>query len=143
VLYGTAFTITGYLWGLVFPLNKPLWTSSYVLFTAGLAFLLFALLIYIIDMKGYKKWTLLFSVFGMNPLFLFVLSVVWGKTLRLLILVPDGEGNMMAASAWLYQNIFVPMAGLMNGSLLYAWAHIAFFWLIGYVLYKCRIFVKV
>ncbi|MHB8139611.1 MAG: acyltransferase family protein, partial [Smithellaceae bacterium] len=42
VLYGTAFTITGYLWGLVFPLNKPLWTSSYVLFTAGLAFLLFA-----------------------------------------------------------------------------------------------------
>ena len=58
VLYGIAFTIIGYLWGLVFPMNKPLWTSSYVLYTAGLASLLFALLIYIIDVKGYKKWTL-------------------------------------------------------------------------------------
>ncbi len=114
-----------------------------MLYTAGLASLLFALLIYIIDMKGYKKWTLIFSVFGMNPLFLFVLSVVWGKTLRLLIRIPDGEGNIVAGSVWLYQNIFVPLAGNMNGSLLYALAHIIIFWLIAYVLYKCRVFVKV
>ena len=143
VLYGAACTVIGYLWGFFFPLNKPLWTSSYVLYTAGLASLLFALLIYIIDMKGYKKWTLIFSVFGMNPLFLFVLSVVWGKTLRLLIRIPDGEGNIVAGSVWLYQNIFVPLAGNMNGSLLYALAHIIIFWLIAYVLYKCRVFVKV
>lgn len=143
VLYGSAFAIAGYLWGMMFPLNKPLWTSSYVLYTGGLAALLFAVLIYIIDMKGYKKWTLMFSVFGMNPLFLFILSVVWGKTLRLLIHIPDGEGKMMAGGAWLYQNIFVPLAGNMNGSLLYALAHIFFFWLIGYLLYRCRFFVKV
>lgn len=143
VLYGIAFTITGYLWGLVFPLNKPLWTSSYVLYTAGLAAIVFAALIYIIDLRGYKKWTLLFSVFGRNPLFLFILSVLWGKTLRLLIRIPDGEGNMIAGSTWLYQNIFVPLAGNMNGSLAHALAHIAFFWLTGYILYRCRIFVKV
>ncbi len=143
VLYGAAFTIAGYLWGLVFPLNKPLWTSSYVLYTAGLAALLFALLIYIIDMKGYKKWTSFFVVFGMNPLLIFALSSVWAKTLRLLIRIPDGEGNVMAGSAWLHQNIFVPLAGNMNGSLLYALAHIFFFWLIGYLLYKGRFFIKV
>ncbi len=143
IVFGIALTVVGSTWRLVFPINKPLWTSSYVLYTAGLASLLFALLIYMIDIKRYKKWGLLFSVFGMNPLFLFILSVVWGKTLRLLILISNGEGNTMTGSAWLYQNIFVPLAGSMNGSLAYALAHIAFFWLIGYVLYKRRIFVKV
>ncbi|MEN6489103.1 MAG: heparan-alpha-glucosaminide N-acetyltransferase domain-containing protein [Smithella sp.] len=141
--FGIALTIVGYIWGLTFPINKPLWTSSYVLYTAGLASLLFALLIYMIDINGYKKWSLLFSVFGMNPLFLFILSVLWGKTLRLLIRLPDGDGNTVTGSAWLYQNIFVPPAGNMNGSLAYALAHIAFLWLIGYILYKRRIFVKV
>jgi predicted acyltransferase len=142
-LYGIAFTFAGYLWGLVFPINKALWTSSYVLYTAGLAGLLLALLIYIIDGKGYKKWSLLFSVFGMNPLFLFILSIVWGKTLRLIIRIPAGDGQTMAGSAWLYQNIFVPLAGNMNGSLAYALAHIALFGLVGYILYRCRFFVKV
>ena len=141
--FGAAFTAAGYLWGLVFPLNKPLWTSSYVLYTAGLATLLFALLIYIIDIKGYKKWTPFFSIFGVNPLFLFILSVLWGKTLRLLIHIPDGTGGAINGSAWLYQNIFVPIAGNMNGSLLFAVAHIALFWIIGYILYRCRIFIKI
>ena len=142
-LYGIAFTVAGYLWGVVFPINKPLWTSSYVLYTAGLAAILFALLIFIIDVKGYKKWSLLFSVFGMNPLLLFILSVIWGKTLRLLIRIPDGEGNTITGSAWLYQNIFVPLAGNMGGSLAFALAHIVFFWLMGYVFYRCRFFVRV
>ncbi len=143
IFYGLAMAFAGYLWGFEFPINKPLWTSSYVLYTAGLAALAFAVLIYIIDLKGYKKWSLLFSVFGMNPLFLFVLSVLWGKTLRQVIRIPVGDGNTMAGSAWLYQNIFVPWAGLMNGSLAYALAHVVLFWLIGYVLYRCRLFVKV
>jgi len=142
-LFGIVFTIAGYLWGFVFPVNKPLWTSSYVLYTAGLASLLFALLIYLIDLRGYKKWSLPFSVFGRNPLFLFILSVIWGKTLRLLIHIPDGRNNTLTGSAWLYQNVFAPPAGNLNGSLAYAMAHIIFFWLIGYVLYKRRIFVKV
>jgi predicted acyltransferase len=143
VCYGAAFTIAGYLWGFVFPLNKPLWTSSYVLYTAGLAALLLAILIYIIDLKACKKWTIIFLVFGINPLFLFVLSVIWGKTLRLLVHIPDSEGHAIAGSTWLYQNIFVPLAGNMNGSLLYALAHIFFFWLTGYFLYRRKFFIKV
>ena len=143
IFYGLAFAFAGYLWGFVFPINKPLWTGSYVLYTAGLAALTFAVLIYIIDLKGYKKWSLLFSVFGMNPLFLFVLSILWGKTLRQIIRIPAGDGTTMAGSTWLYQNIFVPWAGLMNGSLAYALAHIVFFWLIGYALFRYRFFVKV
>ena len=79
----------------------------------------------------------------MNPLLLFALSCSGAKLCACLIHIPDGEGNTMAGSVWLYQNIFVPLAGLMNGSLAYALAHIVFFWLIGYMLYRCRIFVKV
>lgn len=140
---GLAAAFAGYVWGFVFPINKPLWTSSYVLYTAGLAALAFAVLIYIIELEGYRKWTVLFSVFGMNPLFLFVLSILWGKTLRQLIGIPAGDGTATAGSTWVYQNMFAPWAGLMNGSLAYALAHVVLFWLIGYALFKYRFFVKV
>ncbi|MDG5800254.1 heparan-alpha-glucosaminide N-acetyltransferase domain-containing protein [Marinilabiliaceae bacterium ANBcel2] len=143
LLYGAVFTAAGYIWGLVFPINKALWTSSYVLYTGGLAAILFAILIFIIDLKGYKKWSSFFVVFGMNPLFIFALSGVWAKTLRLLIKIPDSKGDLISADTWLYETIFVPLAGNMNGSLLYAITHIIFFWLIGYILYKKRIFIKV
>ena len=143
VIYGAVFTAAGYVWGLVFPINKPMWTSSYVLYTAGQAALLFALLIYIIDVKGYKKWSNFFMVFGVNPLFIFALSGLWARALWLLIRWEDAEGNIVSGSGWLYNNIFVPLAGNLNGSLLYAIAHVVFFWLIGYILYRNRIFIKV
>lgn len=142
-LYGVIAVVAGRLWGFIFPINKPLWTSSYVLYTAGLAALVLALLIFIIDMKGYKKWTSFFVVFGMNPLFIYALAGLWGRTLSKLIKIEGEGGEMVAGSTWLYQNIFVPLAGNMNGSLLYALTHILFFWLIGYVLYRNRVFIKV
>jgi len=141
--YGAVFTLAGYVWGFVFPINKPLWTSSYVLYTAGQAAILFGILIFIIDIKGYKKWTSFFVVFGLNPLFIFALSGVWAKILWMLIRIETADGGTIAASGWLYHNIFVPIAGNMNGSLLYAITHIVFFWLIGLILYKRKIFIKV
>jgi len=143
VIYGAIFTAAGYVWGLVFPINKPLWTSSYVIYTAGQAALLFALLIYIIDVKGYKKWSNFFMVFGVNPLFIFALSGLWARALSMLIRWENAEGQIVTGSGWLYNNIFVPLAGNLNGSLLYAIAHVVFFWLIGYILYRNRIFIKV
>lgn len=142
-VYGLIATLVGRLWGFVLPINKPLWTSSYVLYTAGLAALLLAFLVFIIDVKGYKKWTSFFVVFGMNPLFIFALSGLWAKTLRLLIRFEGADGEMTNGGTWLYQNVFVPLAGNMNGSLLYALTHIFFFWLIGYILYRRKIFIKV
>jgi predicted acyltransferase len=143
MLYGLAFTIVGFLWGFVFPINKPIWTSSYVLYTAGLAAILFGILIYIIDVKGYKSWTSFFVVFGLNPLFIYALSGIWAKTMWILLRFQDAEGNIVAASDWLYNQVFVPLAGNMNGSLLYALVHIVFFWLIGLWMYKRKIFIKV
>ncbi len=142
-LGGLILAAAGYVWGFVFPLNKPLWTSSYVLYTAGLAGIIFALLIYLIDIRGMKKWTPAFLVFGGNPLFLFLLSGVLGRMLNKLIFVPDSHGNMIAAHTWLFQNVFAPLAGNMNGSLLFALTHVGLMGLVGFVLYRRRIFIKV
>src|SRR5690606_33565546 len=81
VIYGTVMVLLGGVWALVFPINKPLWTSSYVLYTAGLGTLFLALLIFIIDYKKYSHWSKPFVHFGSNPLFIFVFSGLYAKTI--------------------------------------------------------------
>jgi len=133
----------GWLWGLYFPISKPLWSSSYVLYTAGMAALLMALLIWLIDIKGFSGWTSFFVVFGVNPLFIFAASGLWGRILGRMIHATAADGTVVSGSAWLYKEIFIPVAGTLNGSLLYAISHVILFWLLGYVLFKKKIFIKV
>jgi predicted acyltransferase len=133
----------GWLWSLWLPMNKPLWTGSYVLFTVGLALVLLALFIWIIDIRQFKKWTVAFTVFGMNPLFIFSLSVVWVKCLIYFVSVAGVDGKSINGYRMLYQFVFVPLAGELHGSFLFALSHIALFWLVGWVLYKRKIFIKV
>lgn len=143
IIVGIAGIAAGLLWGLFFPINKPLWTSSYVLYTAGWASVVLAALIWVIDIKSYKKWTSFFVVFGMNPLFIFALSGLWAITLSRIIRFDNGEGKMTNGYSWLYNHIFEPLAGSLNGSLLFALVHICFFWLIAWILYRKKIFIKV
>ncbi|MDD2307345.1 MAG: heparan-alpha-glucosaminide N-acetyltransferase domain-containing protein [Prolixibacteraceae bacterium] len=143
LLVGIVAVASGLLWGFFFPINKAIWSSSYVLYTAGWACSVLALLIWIIDLKGYSRWTSFFVVFGMNPLFIFALSGLWAKTLGRLVQFTDPDGKVISGSAKLYRDVFLPLAGDINGSLLYAIAHVVFFWMIGYVLYKRKIFIKV
>lgn len=142
IIYGVTGVAAGLLWSLLFPINKPLWTSSYVVYTAGLACIIMAILIWIIDIKGYKNWTSFFVVFGINPLFIFALAGIWARILTKIIKINEGD-TVITGYNWLYQNIFQPVAGDINGSLLFALAHIAVFWFICYVLYKRKIFIKV
>lgn len=142
-LFGIAGVAAGLIWGQFFPINKPLWTSSYVLYSAGWASLLLALLVWVIDLRGYIKWASFFVVFGMNPLFIFALSGLWAKTLGRIIHGTLPDGTSTSGYNWLYQQVFVPIAGDLNGSLLFALTHIVFFWLIGYALYKKKIYIKV
>jgi predicted acyltransferase len=142
LLFGAGGIIIGAIWGLLFPINKPLWTSSYVIYTAGWACVIMAMLIWIIDIKGYSKWASFFVVFGMNPLFIFALSGIWARILLRLIMIHEND-KVVTGYNWLYQNIFQPVAGDINGSLLFALSHILVYWFICYVLYKNRIFIKV
>lgn len=142
-VWGLAGVAAGALWGLVLPINKPLWTGSYVLYTAGLASFGLGLLIWIIDLKSYKKWTQFFLVFGMNPLFIFALSGLWAKIFSRMIKVTAADGTVTNGYTWTYKTLFQSWAGDINGSLLFAIAHVLLFWFIGWVLYKKKIFIKV
>lgn len=143
VIFGIIAIGLGMFWDGYFPISKPIWSSSYVLFAAGQAFIWMAILIWLIDVKGFSSWTSFFTVFGMNPLFIFVLSAFWGRILGRMIHVTLADGTVVTGSAWLYKQVFLPLAGELNGSLLFALSHVLVFWLLGYILYKKKIFIKV
>lgn len=142
---GIVFTIAGLFWGLFFPIGKPIWTSSYVLYTSGVAMIILGIAILLIDVLGYKTWTKPFVVFGANPLFIFVISGLVAKTLVFLIRWKDTSGNIVTLYAWLFNRIFVPLAGgsTINGSLLYALTLIIIYWLVCDILFRKRIFIKI
>ncbi|MCK4640591.1 MAG: hypothetical protein KAU06_04575 [Candidatus Marinimicrobia bacterium] len=142
---GVLFTLGGLLWGLFFPIGKPIWTSSYVLYTGGLAMIVLGIAILFIDVLGYKAWAKPFVVFGANPLFIFVLSGLVAKTIVYLARWHDATGNLVTLKTWLYTSIFIPLAGSsqIDGSLLFALTLIAMYWLIADILYKKKIFIKI
>ncbi|HVE60720.1 MAG TPA: heparan-alpha-glucosaminide N-acetyltransferase domain-containing protein [Chitinophagaceae bacterium] len=144
-----AFLFAGYAWGLSFPINKKIWTSSYVVLTTGMAIAILATLIYAIEIKKLRGWwTRFFDVFGKNALFVFALSAFLPKGLRL-IRIPNGvnhKGIQQYVSPWnwLYEKAykFVPGAPEI-GSLLFALTVILFMWAICYWMDKRRIYIKV
>ncbi|GAC1395442.1 MAG: heparan-alpha-glucosaminide N-acetyltransferase domain-containing protein [Sediminibacterium sp.] len=140
---GMVLVFAGYCWDMVFPINKKIWTSSYVLYTTGLAMLTIGILIYLIEFKEVRgAWSRFFDVFGRNPLFIFVLS---GFLPRVLALIRFKDGDKLTTPlSWFWEHVCRPVsADLRNGSLLYALIMIAFYWLIVYVLDKKNIYIKV
>jgi len=143
VIYGSLAVAIGTVWSYWFPINKALWTSTYVLYTGGLAMLFLAFLLFLIDVKGVKKWATPAVHFGTNPLFIFVFSGLFAQTLIFLISITNDLGVKESGYAYLYNHVFVPIAGNMNGSLLFAISHIIVYWFITYVMYKRKIFIKI
>ena len=135
-----ALLITGFCWDMVMPINKKIWTSSYVVYTTGLAILTIATMIYFIEIKGIKTgMARFFDVFGKNALFVFALSAFLPKGLALIKL-----GNGVTPWNWLYKKVLIHTPGLPeNGSLVYAIAVISFMWLICWWMDKKGIYVKV
>jgi predicted acyltransferase len=142
VIGGMACITVSLLWSLAFPINKPLWTSTFVLFTSGLALIFLGMLLWITDIKGYIKWTMPFRVFGMNPLFIYVLSIVLGITFGI-EWVQSAAGEMESVTNWLFARLFEPLTGPKIGSLLYALSMAAFCWFVGWILFKRRIYIKI
>ena len=140
--FGIAGIALSLLWSLVFPINKPLWTSTFVLFTSGLSMVSLGVLLWLIDMNGKSGWTKPFQVFGMNPLAIYVLSMLLAITFRINF-IPAGEGALLSVTRWLFEGFFEPLAGSMVGSLLYALTLTAFCWFVGWLLFRRRIFIKI
>ena len=140
VLLGAASIGLGLLWSLVFPMNKPLWTSSFVLYTSGFALVILALIYLISDVLRLQKWGSFFLVFGTNALFAYFLTEIWTKFL-LFVHIPSGD-NKMSLYSWIYEKVCVPVAGNLNGSLMFAIMQMLLIWLILLILYRKKIMIR-
>ena len=139
---GAALIAAGQLWSFAFPINKNLWTSSYVLFTAGLASVILAALYWAIDVNGWRRWTKPFVILGSNAITLFVFSGLLVKTLAL-IRVTASDGRDVSVSRYTYQQWFVPLASPKNASLLYAFANLAILFMLLWWMHRRRLILRV
>ncbi|MFD1631896.1 acyltransferase family protein [Pseudopedobacter beijingensis] len=134
---GAGLLILGLVLDTVFPINKPIWTSSFVLYTVGWDFILIAVLMLLIEVWQLKKWTYFFEVFGKNPLFIYALS---GMLVRLFHLIYINGENIHSG---VFNGFFMKMFEPMNASLFYAISYMLILWLVGVVLDKKKIYIKV
>lgn len=130
-IFGTILLFSGLLLSYGCPINKKLWSSTFVLATCGFGSLFLALLVWIIDINGKKKWTLFFEAFGINPLYLYVQADV-------LALLLGASG----ISAFIYMDLLRPVFGDYGGSLAWAVFFVILNWIPGYWLYKKQIYIK-
>jgi len=136
-VYGVAAVVVALIWDLFFPINKALWTSSFVLYAGGLATITLAFTYWLIDVQGYKKYAWILVVFGMNAITAFVL----GDILQGLVDFVPVTGSK--ASTWLYQHGIAPYFTPYNASLVRAICYVILTWLPMVWLYKKKIYIKV
>ncbi|MGW1454348.1 acyltransferase family protein [Salegentibacter agarivorans] len=136
-VYGVVLLIIAQIWDIWFPINKPIWSSSYVIYSTGWTLLVLSGLILIIEIFNFKKWTTFFEAFGKNPLFVFVMS---GLVVMLMNII---YVNGQALKPWLYENLYLSWLNNYNASLLFAISYMLLMWLLGYLLHKKRIYIKV
>jgi predicted acyltransferase len=138
---GAVLTASGLLLHPFFPINKQLWTSTFVLFTSGAALLFLGLCFILMDGFGWKKWAYPFLVLGTNAIFVYAGSTVMVK---LLILIRIGAGQeKVSLYSFIYDHLLVPLAGNLNGSLLFPLLFLLIWVLIMIPLYRKRIFIKI
>ncbi len=140
--FGVCLTALGLIWSFWFPINKSIWTSSYVVYMAGLALCLLGFCYWLIDIKGYRKWAKPFVIFGVNALALFVGSGLLAKIMNL-IKFSHADGKTVSLQQVIFGNVFAPFAAPVNASLMYALSYILFWLFLMWLLYRKRIYIKV
>lgn len=141
-VFGNIALIIGIIWDLTFPLNKSIWTSSYVMYTAGLALHFFAMCYWFIDIKGWNWWTRPFIVYGLNAITVFFLSGIVGRLMNMIKLT-SSEGELISLKNYLFQTFFVPYFSLINASLVWAILYVLIWLGLMWILYSKKIFIKV
>lgn len=140
-LVGTILTFAGFLLSYGCPISKKIWSPTFVLVTCGLASSFLALLVWIIDVKGYTKWSRFFESFGVNPLFIYVMGAVLSILLGSITFTYGGE--TISLHGYIYNVLLRPWLGVYPGSLVFALLFVTLNWCIGYVLYKKKIYIKI
>jgi predicted acyltransferase len=137
LIWGFGLLVICLLWDQVFPINKKLWTSPYVLLTVGLDLFLIAFLMLVIEIWQKRNWTYPFEVFGRNPLILYVLS---GVLISILYAIRIGDSSLKGI---IYENGFTSWLGPKDASLLFSIVYMLVIWLVGFWMDKRKIYIKV
>jgi len=145
-IVGTALTFAGFLLAYGIPVNKKIWSPTFVLVTCGLASSFLGLLIWIIDIRGHRGWCRFFQAFGVNPLFMYCLGAVLSILMGFIkVPYPAADAGVISLKGWVYNAVCMPCAGgdATLASLMFALAFVAFNWCIGFILYKKKIYIKI
>jgi len=126
----------GLVWNGWMPLNKKLWTSSYVVYASGIDLMVLGVLCYLVEVRGWKRGTVFFSIFGKNPLFIYILSSLMG--IFLVMRVRSGELFI----DWINRVLFQRVAPGPMGALLFALAYTFICWCVGWILDKKKIYIR-
>lgn len=137
VLAGVILVMAGWGWGWVFPINKPLWTSTYVLYATGFDLLILAALIWLTGRERAGGWTYFFEVFGRNPLFIYILS--WIVIVSVNLVRVDGR----PLGGLFYRNALASWLPAKDASLIFSVIYMLLIWLIGYVMDKRKLYIRV
>ena len=139
--WGIVGVVVGYVWSIWLPINKALWTSSYSVLMAGLASIVLAVCYFIIDIKGCKKITQPFVIFGMNAIAMFVLSIFIAKFLYIIKIIRDD--GIISLQGFIYSEFYQTVFGNYLGSILFAITFIFILYLVAWILYKRKVFIRV
>lgn len=139
---GNLLLVAGLIMDIWLPVNKNLWTSSYVVFMAGWALVCLAMFYWLIDVKGYTAWAKPAIVYGMNAIAVFVLSGVVARFMGL-IKVQRADGTATSLKNYIFENAYLAIASPINASLLFAITFIVVMYAFVWVLWKKKIFIKV
>jgi predicted acyltransferase len=141
VLFGLCCLVIGIIWDVAFPINKKIWTSSYVVFTSGWALMLLAACYELIEVRLIKRWSKPFEIMGLNAISLFIASVI---LIKITAKTQLGTGETaISIYNWIYGNIFASWAGKFNGSFLFALLTLLFWYGVAVLMYRKRWFIKV
>jgi predicted acyltransferase len=138
---GVAAVALGLVWDLAFPINKNLWTSSFVVFTAGAAALALAICYWLIDVRGWRWWTKPFVILGMNAIALYVLAGASADILGTVRVAGDA-GREVSLQRLIYSSLYAPLADPKNTSLLFALSYLVVLFVVLWWMYRRRIFLK-
>ena len=139
---GALAMVVGLMWNWSFPINKSLWTSSYVMFTGGMAAVTLGVCMWIVDVKQIRWWTMPFVIYGMNAIIAFVGSGVLARIIYSLIKVSYG-GKVIPLETAMYESAFASWLDPRNASLAFAICTVLFWFAVLTVLYRRKIFLKV
>lgn len=141
-VWGNFALLLAMIWDMWFPLNKGLWSSSYVVYTAGVALQFLGICYWLIDVKGYKSWAKPFHVYGTNAITVFFLSGILARILNL-VKLNDAAGGVISLKSFLYAHMFEWWLSPINASLAWALTYVLFWLGMMWILYAKKIFIKI